>query len=32
MFFQKYGDLVVGIFYGVLSILVIAAARALPKS
>ena len=32
MFFQKYGDLVVGVFYGVLSILVIAAARALPKS
>ena len=32
MFFKKYGDIVVGIFYAALGAAVIAMARALPKS
>lgn len=32
MFFKKYGDIVVGIFFMILSAILIAMARALPKS
>ena len=32
MFFKKYGDVIVSVFYGALGLAVIALARALPKS